>query len=454
MESDLSDLIEEPRETVDIELKTWIEPSDGIQKAKIARHLAALANHGGGYLIFGFNDDLSQDQNRPSSLEKYNRDVISSIVKRYLRPAFQCDVTFVRNNNDEEFPVVRVPSHGPVPIVSKASGPHDTRGRPQGIQIDTYYIRKPGPESAPIMGLGEWGPLIRRCVLHDRDNLLSDISALIQPSARAPDEGQRLANWHQASETRFLQLLPRSEVLRWPVSFKENRYQLSYLIATEESETLLVDSLSEVLATVNHDVRGTVWTGWSMFYPFTRPQIAPTVHPEGLDGTGPDVLEGNLMAEYRINVGLPDFWRVAPDGRATLIRAYNEDCMSSIGASNRSLGTWLSPETIVRETTELVTHARWLARQFEMATTVNFRCTWIGLKNREFADQDPSRYWRPGRIATANQRTTEDQSTSAALAAAWPAVVANLACPVLRLFGFTGCNPSFVENMASRFVKL
>ena len=160
------------------------------------------------------------------------------------------------------------------------------------------------------------------------------------------------------------------------------------------------------------------------------------------------------MADYRINVGLPDFWRVAPDGRATLIRAYNEDRMSGIGDSNRSPGTWLSPETIVRETTELVTHARWLARQFEMATTVNFRCTWMGLKNREFSDQDPSRYWRPGRIATANQRTTEDQSTSAALAAAWPVVVAKLACPVLRLFGFTGCNSSFVENMASRFVKL
>ncbi len=72
--SDLNDLIEYPRETLEIELKGWLDLSEPIVRANIARHFAALANHGGGYLVFGFKDDLSRDQERPSSLDSYNRD--------------------------------------------------------------------------------------------------------------------------------------------------------------------------------------------------------------------------------------------------------------------------------------------------------------------------------------------------------------------------------------------
>ena len=50
MDDDLKDLIENPRETERIELKEWVNLGDPIQKANLARHLGALANHGGGYL--------------------------------------------------------------------------------------------------------------------------------------------------------------------------------------------------------------------------------------------------------------------------------------------------------------------------------------------------------------------------------------------------------------------
>ena len=104
--------------------------------------MAALANHGGGHLVFGFLDNLNLDPNRPLSLDKYNRDIFTNIVKHYLKPSFQCDVYIVSNRNGEEFPVVRVPGHGRVPVIVKAGGPQDEKGRPQGITAGTYYIRK------------------------------------------------------------------------------------------------------------------------------------------------------------------------------------------------------------------------------------------------------------------------------------------------------------------------
>ena len=67
MASDLNDLIEIPRETLEIELKKWLDLSEPVVRANIARHLAALANYGGGYLVFGFEDDLKRRCKRARS---------------------------------------------------------------------------------------------------------------------------------------------------------------------------------------------------------------------------------------------------------------------------------------------------------------------------------------------------------------------------------------------------
>lgn len=116
-------------------------------------------------------------------------------------------------------------------------------------------------------------------------------------------------------------------------------------------------------------------------------------------------------------------------------------------------GTWLSPETIVRETGEFVTHAMSLAKRFEAATQVSFQCTWMGLEDREIADFNPSVYWHSGRKAKMDKRVTGETYTTAELAAKWSTVVSDLACPVLYLFGFDYCGPDFVEGMKQKFMR-
>jgi hypothetical protein len=188
-----------------------------------------------------------------------------------------------------------------------------------------------------------------------------------------------------------------------------------------------------------------------MFYPFTRPEIAAALHPEFADGSGVDVLESNLLEEGDFDTGLPDYWRYSVDGRATIIRPYREDRDRSVRGKGRPAGTWLSPETIVRETTELVTHARIMAERYE-GTSVAFRCTWSGLNGREIDDW--TGYWSPGRFARAAQRTTTGSWDVPVLAANWYEVVAQLACPVLSLFGFNDCSAEMVAGMAPQFTRL
>ena len=193
----------------------------------------------GGYLIFGFQDNLKHAENRPSSLKEYNRDTFAAIIKRYLTPSFQCDVFLITHSNGKDVPVIRVPGHKGAPIAAKADGPQDDRGKPQGIVSGTYYIRKPGPESAPISGAEEWRPLIRRCVLNDGDQLLSDITSLLQTrGTRGPTGWKRLSSGTTMAKDVSSIWLSQAKGFHWPVPIEEDRYQLSYLISSDGNDPL------------------------------------------------------------------------------------------------------------------------------------------------------------------------------------------------------------------------
>lgn len=61
-DSDLSALVTAGSEDLDVEYKTWMDTSQNEVRAKLARHLAALANHGGGSLVFGVDDTTRKPQ--------------------------------------------------------------------------------------------------------------------------------------------------------------------------------------------------------------------------------------------------------------------------------------------------------------------------------------------------------------------------------------------------------
>ena len=55
-ESDLSELVSGRSEDLSVEYKASMDTSVPETRAKLAKHIAALANHGGGYLVFGVTD--------------------------------------------------------------------------------------------------------------------------------------------------------------------------------------------------------------------------------------------------------------------------------------------------------------------------------------------------------------------------------------------------------------
>lgn len=60
--------------------------SENGAKVKVARHLYALPNSGGGYLVFGFNDDGKPSEPHPADLAGYSQEMANGIVGSYLQP--------------------------------------------------------------------------------------------------------------------------------------------------------------------------------------------------------------------------------------------------------------------------------------------------------------------------------------------------------------------------------
>ena len=168
----LGDLLVDPREALDLELKNWLDlRGDRHHKAILAKAVMALANHGGGFILLGFEDGpdgVVEADNRPDAMTAYSQDVVNGIVEHYCEPSFHCEVSVEASPAGSEFPVVKVPGGHRVPVRAKRSGPGESVFRENDI-----YVRKPGPRSEVPRSAQEWDELLSRCLENRRDELAS-----------------------------------------------------------------------------------------------------------------------------------------------------------------------------------------------------------------------------------------------------------------------------------------
>jgi hypothetical protein len=440
--NELKTLVDEPREVQDVEYKSWLDLSEPGHRADFARHVAAIANYGGGHIVFGFEPKgLAPCATDAAKLAKINHDIIAGLIDSYLTPSFHCDVTIVESAAGNLHPIVTVPGHGATPVCAKRNGP-DTNGQPQGIVSGSYYIRKPGPKSEAIRTPEEWAPLIRRCAMHERSNIVGALSAALRSAPEQP-ASDLLADWHSAADAAFL-----SETVAHPNAelLKRARQQFSYRVITEDSERLATNRLERVISEVNNEVRDLVTTGWSMFYPFNG-----KLRWNADDALGDDDFLELGMFEGITIANPADFWRISPLGLVTLVRDYWEDSGFIEERYGLKPGTVIDPAHIVRALAELVRHARGMAERFESASAVEFRCQWRGLTGRQPCVVAGYRS-RVGHPTQREERTLVGTYPLGDLGTQWPEVVADLASPLARTLGIEEMTtPSAIRNWASRF---
>ena len=433
--SDLQALVDTPCRSLDVEYKSWRNLKHVEDRAELARDIAAMANHGGGHIVFGFNEGtLAAEDNHPFWTD-CTPEQVATIVRVFLDPPVQCDVATLRSAIGNSHPVICVPSHGVVPICIRHDGP--IVGSARLVERGSYYTRRhaaavkgqylgvPRPESGRIDMPQEWAPLIRRCVRQDREALLAMIEASIEGRKPLPVLANRLESWHVAAHDAFLDLAPLSPV---GPHLTRRHYALSYGFELSGPEMLEHAQLPELLRRAVFEVQPMFRGVLNMFDPPYRRAVRPRFTVDAATGDAEtDFMEVAWLRD-RPPTETADFWRVSPRGFATIIRDYTEDR----SGQDQLPGTRFSPNVLAQEIAELVLHARALTRFFSSVPRVMLRCEWWGLAGRELFDPDSD--WANRRSAIDDHRLVTLQVPSASLTQAWPEVVAKIMAPVLRVF--------------------
>ena len=409
------------------------ELDDKASQARLAKHFCALANHGSGFVVFGIEDDMTPAGDPPAQAGPYDQDRMSSIVKRYLTPAFQVEVYEVTaSRTGTVHPVVWVPSHEAVPVCSKRGGPHNG-GKPVGIEQATHYTRAPGPESVPVTTPEHWRPIIERCVRRGRQALLAGLEPLLRsPGGPVSEPGETLRQWHEAAHRKFLEGVGGD---RDAVLFTRAHYQFTYRIEVADGQRLDTSGFVDELRTMGYEVMQLVNSGWSMFEILNVTDLMPRWTID--DSLGEEeFLECDFVSLRGSQMIPPELWRISPSGMATMVRAYDEDHREiGNGRAGFDAGTWLWPFAMAREIAEMIRHARAFAARFEAPETVSFRAEWLGLQGRKLGDPLKPLVLMQSGTARDDGRVFTGTVPVASLTDGWPEVTATMLGPILRMFG-------------------
>jgi hypothetical protein len=322
------------------------------------------------------------------------------------------------------------------PICAKREGPADPKGRPQGIQKGTYYIRKPGPESAPILAPIEWAPLLRRCVLAERASILGAIDMALKGERSEDTLATGLRRWHEALAQTYRERLAsagRAQVL-------DHGYT-QFSFAVHHSGTGIAnDELLRVVERCNAEADVITRMHWGPFPIIHRDPMTPRFR------TTPDLERGEcefLEASLTEDVTSESMWRISGDGFASLIKGWWEDSPSF----RKEPQTCLSPLWLSTDVASCVLFARAFANNFEAATAITFRCEWTGLKDRKPFDHN-TRVSLYGYPAQDERRISHETISLAELNSGWETAGAALIGPVARAVGARDLVTA--ERLASR----
>lgn len=137
----LDGLVMNPSESLNVEVKRWLDPSDPKDQAKIVIGCIALRNRNGGFFVIGFDDTTMQPDSAGAPQNPrttFHIDIIQGLISRYTDEKFEVAVGF-SNRGGVEFPVIFVPEGVRVPVAT--SKPLNGPDGKEWVKAHTVYFR-------------------------------------------------------------------------------------------------------------------------------------------------------------------------------------------------------------------------------------------------------------------------------------------------------------------------
>lgn len=326
---DLRQLINNPKESLQVELKSWFDPQLPEGKSKIAKACIALFNNDGGYLLIGFDNRGNPDSSPLiEDLEiVFHHDVIQEIITKYASSLFEITVHIMKRDDGNECVVISVPGGVRTPVYSKAGIP-DGKGKDL-LRSDKVFVRSldsNGTVSSAEPRGRDWerfmevcfdnreadiGRFVRRHLSIEQLKIISDLfNQLSQPQEYDPTEKANL--FLDLGFTRFTQIVSDRQVSLPP----HGSWEISFVLNGEFARKNLDEQFLDMLQVNNPRLTG--WPMWVDSRSFSDPEDRPFTFQGAWEA-----LIINLGASDLFH-GI-DFWRIQPDGRFYQYRALEDD---------------------------------------------------------------------------------------------------------------------------------
>ena len=417
----LETLVQYPKEDLNKEYKNWLDLSDRESQADLAKALIAIANHGGGYVVLGFNEDEAKnlviDEKRPENLNNYCQDRINGIIQRYADPVFHCECHLVEHPGDnQKYPIFIVPGGHKTPIRTKIGSPNERLFR-----AHVYLVRRPGPKSESPQSAQEWNELITRCMMNSKEELLEKMRALITGTPAQIVENQidvSLDDWINSSLDRFNTVVTDTFPEENPSRYSYGKWCVGYLV-TGNFDVPSLTQFRDIL----HDAQGNE-TGWPVW-------LTSVSHSQ--EYVFEDTIERIINPQTSSDGAHSDYWRVSPDGKLFLLRGYQED-----GSAPYDIGTILDYTLPIWRIGECVLHSARLALKLSNEPLqITLNAIWDGLKDRTLVSWASKRYFLfRGGTCHADRVTSKITFESDKIESNFTDIVSQLLKPLYESFDF------------------
>ncbi|MDR6827202.1 hypothetical protein J2X48_000920 [Bosea sp. BE271] len=393
----IDDLVHNPAESLNIEIKRWIGLTDPEHQAKIVKGCLALRNRNGGSFVVGFDDKTLQPDTSGAPAnprDDFHVDNVQGLISRYSHELFEVGVAF-SSRDGVEYPVIVVPPGVRVPVAAKRGLP-DSSGSKQLLKKGDVYFRTLSSNGTPSTSVAQpedWREILDICF----DNREADIGRFFRRHLSGADRTALIEALQSFGVAGFVTQPPSASLREKAMAFLETG-ETSFRTALakrslDPASAAIVDALSWQIALV-------VQPELNLREPdadFLREVLASnpryTGWPVWLDSRGSGNIENQPVRTedaWQALIAAPggssrhlDFWRFEPT-RFYLRRVLQDDVSGQVPP-----GTALDPILVILRVAEAIAVGlgivRTLAADDTSERSLGFAFKWTKLANRELS---------------------------------------------------------------------
>jgi len=353
-QSSIVSLLANSKESLEVEIKGWLDLSSSRDKATLAKAALALANHGGGVIILGLSEVDGGYISEANPYRSYDTDLINSSISQYSEPPFHCELHSIDHpeTGNRHFVVV-VPDTLRVPVMTKKGS--------EIFEPRKVFIRKPGPKSEEIMDAAEWQTVMDK-IQRLNSNDLSKRNELTDQQALTDFQIESHARWRHLSKE-----LPNDHLGK----LRNGYFEIAFSMLGLEHDL----SLNELKSAMNEASAKCS----SIYFLFKDVDRRAKPFGRSIESSFLDQL-GRPFSMYELS-----YWRSTVDAKFYLIRGYQEDADDHHPKFFYTVPIW----RIGRSLDYAATICRLLGENLQFMFSANY----TGLIGRELFDTENVRYF-------------------------------------------------------------